>query len=277
MVSVLVASVTAQTPTPTLTTSGCSHLNNCNGHGNCIERNGRGVCECYEGWGAADDIAIYRSPDCSQRTCPSAYEWVAVATAPTVAREIVECAGQGTCDRVTGTCVCYPTFTGNACQRTRCFNDCSGHGKCLSMARLAKEPNAIPLTVDQNNTYGGFETSTTWDADRIFGCVCDSSWPVGFAAGQFQEGEWYGPDCSRRRCPNGDDPHTTVDETDCEGKKNNGADDGPGEAGNKCYVACSNRGLCNFNTGLCACFDGWHGERCEIQQALAKQRIDRVL
>lgn len=34
-----------------------------------------------------------------------------------------------------------------------------------------------------------------WDADRIYGCVCD----IG----------WYGADCSKRTCPLGDDPLTT--------------------------------------------------------------------
>ena len=50
----------------------------------------------------------------------------------------------------------------------------------------------------------------------IYGCVCDSSWEVGLGAGQTQEPEWFGPDCSLRHCPSGDDPTTTEeDETDC--------------------------------------------------------------
>lgn len=49
----------------------------------------------------------------------------------------------------------------------------------------------------------------------IFGCVCDSKWQVGLGAGQTQEPEWFGPDCSLRHCPSGDDPSTDVDETDC--------------------------------------------------------------
>lgn len=43
---------------------------------------------------------------------------------------------------------------------------------------------------------------------------------------------------------------TTADETDCEGV--NG-----GAAGNLCHVDCSNRGLCNYEAGLCECFDGF--------------------
>lgn len=49
----------------------------------------------------------------------------------------------------------------------------------------------------------------------IYGCVCDSAWEVGLEAGQTQEPEWFGPDCSLRHCPSGDDPVTLDDETDC--------------------------------------------------------------
>ncbi len=27
-------------------------------------------------------------------------------------------------------------------------------------------------------------------------------------------------------------------------------------------VDCSNRGLCNYQTGLCSCFNGYYGESC---------------
>ena len=94
----------------------------------------------------------------------------------------------------------------------------------------------------------------------VFGCVCDSSWSVGLTAGATQQAEWFGADCSRRKCvlpvarlhgfdcskvlktcatahpcshicvvrltghcPSGDDPRTDEDETDCEDKYNNGA------------------------------------------------------
>lgn len=61
----------------------------------------------------------------------------------------------------------------------------------------------------------GEDDSVTWDEEMIYGCVCDSSWEVGLGSGQTQEPEWFGPDCSLRHCPSGDDPSTTVDETDC--------------------------------------------------------------
>lgn len=41
--------------------------------------------------------------------------------------------------------------------------------------------------------------SATWDEDKIYGCLCDSSWPVGLGANETQEPEWFGPDCSLRK------------------------------------------------------------------------------
>lgn len=60
---------------------------------------------------------------------------------------------------------------------------------------MASEPNALPANIN-TNTYGGDESGTTWDEDKIYGCVCDSSWTVGLASGETQEGTWFGPDCS---------------------------------------------------------------------------------
>jgi hypothetical protein len=76
--------------------------------------------------------------------------------------------------------------------------------------------NATPLSMAQVD-YGGTLHTTTWDQEKIYGCVCDSSWTVGLLSGQTQETEYYGPDCSLRRCPTGDDPTTTENETDCNG------------------------------------------------------------
>lgn len=32
---------------------------------------------------------------------------------------------------------------------------------------------------------------------------------------------------------------------------------------------CSNRGLCDYGTGLCGCFSGYLGAACEKQQSIA--------
>ena len=57
---------------------------------------------------------------------------------------------------------------------------------------------------------------------------------------------------------------TTVDETDCQGKSQNGASasGSTGAAGNKCHVDCSKRGLCDYSAGVCECFAGFGGPNC---------------
>ena len=89
-----------------------------------------------------------------------------------------ECSDAGLCDRSTGACQCFPGYTGSACQRTACPNDCTGHGICQSNIRFATDAGA---------RYIG-----AWDAGMQYGCLCDS----GFR----------GPDCSMKECPSSDDP-----------------------------------------------------------------------
>ena len=99
----------------------------------------------------------------------------------------------------------------------------------------------------------------TWDAMRLYGCVCDSSWPVGLGPGERQQAEFHGPDCGQKRCPTGDDPMTERDETNCTGVVAAGGR-GVGRPGNICHVDCSNRGTCK--DGLCKCFKGFYGINC---------------
>ncbi|KAH8079100.1 mastigoneme protein [Aureococcus anophagefferens] len=47
------------------------------------------------------------------------------------------------------------------------------------------------------------------------GCLCDSDWAVGLGDGETQVAEYFGADCSRRRCPSGRDPSSKADGTDC--------------------------------------------------------------
>jgi hypothetical protein len=131
----------------------CAMQNFCNGHGTCV--NSTSTCACYEGWGATSDIAFYKAPDCSQRVCPSDRAWSDVPTSTTSAHAVKECSNRGVCNRVTGVCDCFAGFTGSACQRNKCPNDCSGHGTCLSMKQLARMDAALPL--GPNTYYEGDE------------------------------------------------------------------------------------------------------------------------
>jgi hypothetical protein len=154
----------------------CSLFNYCNGHGyylsmywcmkillislpfilvyrRCLTNANK--CECFEGWGAASDITYYRAPDCSKRTCPAGKAWADVPAADKTAHRLAECSNRGTCDRSTGQCKCFDGFTGDACNRNKCPNDCSGHGQCLSMRQLARLDAALPLA--PNTYYEGEE------------------------------------------------------------------------------------------------------------------------
>jgi hypothetical protein len=276
---------------------GCLALNGCSGHGACDAATQR--CQCYAGYGAAADIATYKAPDCSLRSCPADRAWVDVAQSALSAHRPAECSNQGLCDRSTGRCRCFAGYEGEACQRSSCPGSpaCSGHGKCVTIAQLASEPDAEPL--GPPTVYGGDPDGATWDEDKIQGCACDSAWPVGYAAGHVQLPQWSGPDCAEQRCPSGDDPRTAdVDESNCHYFDDNGAtwrgavgSDGkryaPGAAlpagvaiaqqatcvpgvncglpGNLCYVECSRRGTCNYATGECSCFQGYYGPNCGIK------------
>ena len=210
----------------------------------------------------------YFGGDCSKRLCPKGKAWFGVPSTANVAHLEAECSNAGDCDYASGQCACVKPYTGEACQYLGCLNDCSGHGRCMTLKQMAQEPNAMPIAYD--TTYDAYEDTTTWDQNMIMGCVCDSAWVVGLGAGETQVGEYFGSDCSMRHCPSADDPKTSIDETDC------GSNQPPGingtnnaTAGNLCHVECSNNGICDFEKGQCLCFHGFYGESCSLNSVLA--------
>eukprot|EP00499_Haloplacidia_sp_CaronLabIsolate_P015839 CAMPEP_0196773284 /NCGR_PEP_ID=MMETSP1104-20130614/2673_1 /TAXON_ID=33652 /ORGANISM="Cafeteria sp., Strain Caron Lab Isolate" /LENGTH=680 /DNA_ID=CAMNT_0042143429 /DNA_START=101 /DNA_END=2143 /DNA_ORIENTATION=- len=141
----------------------------CSGHGRC--NNPYQSCVCDSG---------FTGGDCSLRSCPTGPAWADAASATDTAHQEAECSNRGTCDRTLGVCRCDSNFSGEACERMLCPNDCSGHGVCRSIGH-----HAAVL---------GFQYEH-WDKHMIYGCVCDDSYT--------------GYDCSERLCPSGDDPLTT--------------------------------------------------------------------
>jgi hypothetical protein len=131
----------------------CAMHNFCNGHGTCVTSTS--TCSCFVGWGAATDVSYYKAPDCSARVCPAHRAWSDVPTSSSLAHNLAECSNRGVCNRVSGVCDCFPGFTGPACQRNACPNDCSGHGVCLPIKDLAKLSAALPL--GPNTYYEGYE------------------------------------------------------------------------------------------------------------------------
>lgn len=243
----------------------CSQLNQCNGHGKCA-RNGQ--CECFEGWGAPNDVTILRANDCSARTCPHGPSWGDLPDPYGVAHQKAECSDKGKCDRKTGKCICSVGYEGAACERYKCPKNCSGHGRCMSLERLAGRLDALPL--GNVTTYQSSNSTAAWDSQSIYACLCDSSWEVGLGPGQRREPEWFGLDCSMRHCPSADNPRTVVDETDCFGNVTNPLTGRSvtAQMGNLCQVDCANQGICDYSTGTCNCFEGRGGIDCSLQRAL---------
>eukprot|EP00949_MAST-11_sp_MAST-11-sp1_P003496 g3496.t1 len=246
----------------------CSWMNNCNGHGEFDPQTKS--CSCYDGYGSSADISEFKDPACATRVCPSGAAWWDLPSSTTTSHGLKECSNAGTCDRTSGECQCFHGFSGPACDRLGCPNNCGGHGRCVSIASMAVLKDA-EIVGGATRYTGETESTDAWDKEKAYGCICDSEWKVGLGAGEYQQGQWYGPDCSKLRCPSGDDPMTEADETDCSGKSENGASTSgtTGAEGNKCVVECSNRGLCDSTIGRCLCFTGFRGAACEVQDALS--------
>lgn len=161
--------------------------NGCNGHGSC---DAYSRCVCFDG---------YTGNDCGMRTCPTApAAWTAKSSAAdtgalttTTHRPNIECSNAGECSRETGTCSCYPGFSGAACEKMACPNSCNGHGKCLDIFAIGQTlggDSSIPLYDGVGHSYAN------WDRVTSYGCVCDAGYS--------------GADCSLVNCPLGDSPHT---------------------------------------------------------------------
>lgn len=263
---------------------GCGALNKCSDNGVCDYCTS--TCTCNEGYGSVEDRAVSIAddflPDCSSKACPAGPSLGNLAThsvRPTGdtfvltddnhMHRLMECSNNGICNRKSGKCKCAKGFEGAACQKMKCggLPMCSGRGKCMQMDRLSRSLEAVPLSTRRVSYASQNESRMeSWDTQLGHACVCDSSWAVGLLDGQTQLAEFFGPACESRRCPSGDDPNTrTVDETDCEGIAQTGGDldyREKGHYGNKCHIDCSNRGTCNYRTGVCACYQGFTGDNC---------------
>lgn len=165
----------------------CPGMASCSGQGVCDLTTYR--CSCAKGFAGAD---------CSLRTCEKGLSWFSYPSEDNVGHDAIEvCSGAGTCDVTKGECACAVPFTGNACEFIQCpgglTNECSKHGRCATMREMALL--AVTNGDSDPKLYGSDPNDgNTWDADRIYGCICDEGW-TGF-------------DCSERRCTYGDDPNT---------------------------------------------------------------------
>lgn len=109
-------------------------------------------------------------------------------------------------------------FEGSACERFVCPNECSNKGRCVSsrtlarmqdpgIARKADGCTSTEICQDINCDDRDYSTcketfvyETPWEADHMFGCLCDEGYT--------------GYDCSLRTCAKGDDPLTSSQNND---------------------------------------------------------------
>lgn len=201
--------------------------NSCSGHGECesydqcncqlegvvINPKGNQFKRATEYGQSITKQAAWTGADCSLMKCPRGISWVEAAMDDTVDNNgvtnsesnkfcehklSVECSDKGLCDRTTGQCTCFPGYTGAACQRTQCPNDCSGHGICQSNIKFAQDATIMmdPSLYNQYGFNADFDYLVSydqaWDSGLHFGCKCD----IGYR----------GPDCSLVECPSDDDP-----------------------------------------------------------------------
>ena len=175
----------------------CPGTTSCSGHGTC---SGTPYyrCTCFDG---------FTGSDCSKRTCPTSEAWWDEPTATDTAHAFAECSNRGSCDRASGACQCMNGFNGQACERVACEkggtsgSDCSGGGSCKSLRHAAQHrfSNGVAAASSYGETPGN---ANTWDADKIYGCVCDEG---------LYEHDVYGHtgnSCDYKTCPFGDDPFT---------------------------------------------------------------------
>jgi len=180
--------------------------NACSGHGTC---NSMDQCNCYAESTEADAEELWRGADCSLMACDRGVSWNVVADGSNHKhKDEVECSDGGVCDTSTGECICYPGFEGSACQRTKCPNDCSGHGTCRSNTDFAvdyseavfREQNDKNKKTVTGSYYDYFLVTyeKAWDSGMQYGCLCD----IGFR----------GVDCNTVECPTSYD---AMDEETC--------------------------------------------------------------
>ena len=196
-------------------------------------------CTCFSHTGfSGSTVYQYTGADCSLKTCPYGLSWNGAALATSAAgtsagnsfhTQHLQCSNQGSCNTKSGACECFDGYTGEACQRSECPNDCSGAGKCTEAWQIVKD-------VKENTLYyGDYVNALTylaWDSAQLRGCICDQGRS--------------GPDCSVLDCPSGADPL--------------------GGLGSESGRQCSSRGQCDSSTGECQCFSGYFGTSCNMQR-----------
>ncbi|GMH92357.1 hypothetical protein TrST_g2898 [Triparma strigata] len=187
-------------------------LETCYGNGFCD--NSTYACRCSEG---------YQGSDCSERVCPSGVGWFDTVQGDGYAHQTKrECSGQGSCDRVSGHCHCENGFTGEACDKIICEDECNGVGVCQPLHKLAEYAvvNGEATEYAYGNPDANFNSKATWDREMFQSCLCDGTFlerdrqgpSDTFISGLYVNEPkvlgYHGYSCKKAYCPHGDDPST---------------------------------------------------------------------
>lgn len=115
-----------------------------------------------------------------------------------------------------------------------CFTGYWGEGCRRSECPNGCSGHGICQDLKRTASDNSAQYADAWDSKMNYGCTCDA----GFR----------GPDCSMIECPS--------------------TSDVLGGEGNERGRDCSGRGICDYGTGVCTCFSGYKGTRCEAQTVM---------
>jgi len=261
----------------------CPH--SCSGHGKCDMFD---ICKCYTAGGMnghLEEALQWSGPDCSLKTCPRGISHTNAL--PYAAYEPGDhakhapnaiCSDRGHCNHQTGECECLEGWTGSSCQNSACAPG-TKNGVCVSNQQLAQEASELASKVASAADYADktdselativadlaaaavaagteaaeaeheafladLEDDMSARVDKLQVAKYDDAWDSGLQYGALCDIGFRGLSCELIECPSMPDPLELSD----------GAPNGR---------ECSGRGLCNYQTGICECFNDYTGNACQ--------------